>query len=526
MKKLSTMLLAALCLFVPVSGMAQGLPQFLTAMGEGLEEGLAAGAQQAMDAMDGDLTLSIETADTRIEEGQTMTLTIIAGNPRPVDTAVSFELALPGRLAMAEDAAWEAVLPAAAVDGETGEYVPSSTVFTREIALPSGGVSETVEISCEMGMGTRFYRAKTALDLCVSDVKVIAAAPGAQEGYLRTGDAFAYQIEVTNAGMAPKDVPLALVLPGGVELAGALPSGFAQQGNTISGQVRADAALVDEAGAAASRVAIEIPVKVSADALDGDDDALRLLTGTLRAGNERVALPRVQVAGPRISAKLIPQANSLEAGEQMELSILVVNAGLAQADVQLTCMLPEGLTLASDTAQQDKTAKKAEKAKESEKSEEPEKATAAEAGKLPTDGDDGAAQAAAVHNAEEDAPALTVKENNTLIYTLHMDAASEQEGGIAASTQTIRLKVQADEALDNVSEKLLGATLAFAADGGDVQLSEAVAMRVYKSSFLGIGEDEWVSIFWASLLLMVTVSCLYAAVHSADDHERDEYIFD
>ena len=49
-------------------------------------------------------------------------------------------------------------------------------------------------------------------------------------------------------------------------------------------------------------------------------------------------------------------------------------------------------------------------------------------------------------------------------------------------------------------------------------------MRVYRPMFLGITKEDWNGIFWASLLLLVTVVCLYAAVRS--DHDKEDYCYD
>ena len=75
---------------------------------------------------------------------------------------------------------------------------------------------------------------------------------------------------------------------------------------------------------------------------------MRLLTGTLRVDGKRVAVPRIQLCGARISARLLPQAESLEAGEEMALNVVVVNAGLAAADVRVSCVLPEGISLVTE----------------------------------------------------------------------------------------------------------------------------------------------------------------------------------
>ncbi|MDO5377288.1 MAG: hypothetical protein Q4G52_03035 [Clostridia bacterium] len=502
MKKMSIFLLCAMCLLLPAAGAAQGLPQFAQAVGEGLQEGLAAGSQLAAQSMDSDLTLALDMGAARIEEGQTLTLTVRAGNPRPVETAVTIELNLPERLSCAMDTAWEAVLPAAKLDAKTGELVPSETAFTREITLAPGGESETVTVGCEMAMGARFYRATSELSLCVSDIEVSATLTGTDAGRMQPGEAYGYRIEVVNSGLAAKTLPVELILPTGVALSGELPAGFAQAGSRIVGQVRAEAAQGDEA----SHAVIEIPAFIEEDALEGDADAVRLLTGTLRADGERIPLPRVQVCAPRISARLIPEKDSLEAGEEMELRILVVNAGLAEADVRLSCMLPEGLTpVKLATA---KTAAKSAQSAE-EKAKETDEKTAE--------------QAQAVAKAQSD-DVEPKQENNALVYAIHMDAASEADGGITANTRTITLRVRAGEPQNNLSERLLGTTLAWSADGGQTELGEAVATRIYRPMFMGITADEWSGIFWAGLLLIVTVCCLYAAVRV--DSGKEEYSCD
>ena len=192
-------------------------------------------------------------------------------------------LSLPERLAAAPDTVWTAVLPAAQADPQTGALMPSETVFTREIALLPGGESETVDVTCEMSMGTRFYRAQTALALCVPDVRVSAAIEGDRAGRLYPGDAYAYQIEVTNSGTAAKDVALEMILPEGVSLTQPLPEGFAMEHQTIRGTVRAEAAAADEKGAVPSAELIVLPVCIEESALEGDADASRLMTGVLRA---------------------------------------------------------------------------------------------------------------------------------------------------------------------------------------------------------------------------------------------------
>ena len=166
--KVCTMMLALL--LVPAAGGAQELPELFSAVYSSAKEGLHSGMQQAAAGMDRELTLGVAVQSAKVEEGKTGTLTVTAENPRPVDTPVTFKLLLPQRLTAGPDANWQAVLPAAALDEKTGKMVSSVSTFTREIKLAPGGVSETVEIQCEMNMGTRFYRSTVQLQLCVSDV--------------------------------------------------------------------------------------------------------------------------------------------------------------------------------------------------------------------------------------------------------------------------------------------------------------------------------------------------------------------
>ena len=83
MKKWNMMMLILALLALPATGMAQDLPDFLSAVYTGIGEGLEEGAMQAMAAMDQDLTLEMIPESGRIEEGQTICLTVKAGNPRP-----------------------------------------------------------------------------------------------------------------------------------------------------------------------------------------------------------------------------------------------------------------------------------------------------------------------------------------------------------------------------------------------------------------------------------------------------------
>jgi len=478
-KKWNMMLLALMLLALPAAGLAEDLPDFLSAVYTSVGEGLEQGAMQAMAAMDQELTLEMTPSSERIEEGQNIRLTVRAGNPRPQAASVKITLDLPERLTATPDTAWEAVLPAAEIDPETGMLKPSETVFTREIALTPGGDSETTEITAEMGMGTRFYRTKTALQLCVPDVSAEASVKDVTDGRVQPGDAFAYQIEITNAGSAPKNVDVKLLLPAGVTAAAPLPAGFAQTGNTLHGHVRAEAA-----GEKPSSAALTFPVRVADNALEDEKDALRLLAGALHVDGERVALPRVEVCGAKISAALLCSKEDLEVGETAALSVVVVNSGLAAADVRLSCVLPQGLTLQDD---EEDTSEKAV---------------------LPPEDHTGPAAAIPAVIAQEVTKTL---ENRTLVFDVHMDAARETDGGVISNTKVLEIPVTAYVPQENLSEMLMGATLAWSVDDAPAQLGEAVALRVHRGEFLGISDDEWGGLFWASVLMLAAVACLYAA---------------
>ena len=139
MRKWNMMLLALVLVCMPAAGFAQELPDLFTAVYEGIGEGLAQAAEPIGMQMQEELTLALSTEDGRIEEGKTMQVTVAAGNPLTKEAAVSFHMMIPDRLSAAPDAAWQAVLPPAEVDPETGEVKPSVTVFTREITLLPGG---------------------------------------------------------------------------------------------------------------------------------------------------------------------------------------------------------------------------------------------------------------------------------------------------------------------------------------------------------------------------------------------------
>ena len=84
----------------------------------------------------------------------------------------------------------------------------------------------------------------------------------------------------------------------------------------------------------------------------------------------------------------------------------------------------------------------------------------------------------------------------------------------------VTLHVRADEPQENIKERLLGATLAWQTDAGETQLGEAACVRVYQPMVFGLTKDEWMGILWAGLLLVVTVSCLFAAFNSENKREK------
>lgn len=499
MKKWCLMVLAALCLLIPTVGSAQGLPDFLQAVQTGLSEGLSAGSA----AMEKDLTLSVTASDARVEAGRDVTLTIRAENPRPAETSVALTLSLPERLAAQanEALAWEAALPAAEMD-ETGALVPSVTTFTRTLTLMPGGESTQGTVTAEMSVGSRFYRQSLPIALCVADISARTSVTGAENGRLTAGKTMAYAVEIANAGTAEKTVPVELILPADVTLSGDLPEGFTRSQRQICGEVKASAAAGDEP----FKTTLVFPMTVNEDALDGDEDAMRLLTGALRVDGKRVALPRVQLCGAKISARLLPQTDSLKAGETMALRVVLVNSGLAGADVQVSCVLPEGLSLvkAEETEPEPETEQKEATGGEAESA-------------LPPEADDGRGADAEPVLADEETLAEPEirQENGAAVFSLHIDAAGED-----AATRVVTLRVRADEPQENIKERLLGATLAWQTDAGETQLGEAACVRVYQPTVFGLTKDEWMGILWAGLLLVVTVSCLFAAFNSENKREK------
>ena len=110
---------------------------------------------------------------------------------------------------------------------------------------------------------------------------------------------------------------------------------------------------------------------------------------------------------------------------------------------------------------------------------------------------------------------LRENENGAAVFSLHIDAAGED-----AATRVVTLHVRADEPQENIKERLLGATLAWQTDAGETQLGEAACVRVYQPMVFGLTKDEWMGILWAGLLLVVTVSCLFAAFNSENKREK------
>jgi len=463
-KKRIPFFLCALLLLTPLSAAAESLPEVLGAVSQGLSEGLEIGAK-SLAAPDTDLTLTLEADDTRLEEGGTLTLTLTAGNPYPQAVDVAFSLALPERLSCIQETTWQTTLEGAKTDPATGELTPSTAAITREITLiPGSGGSEQVTLQCEMSMGTRFYRADTAVDLCVPSISTAAVLDGGEDGRIRPGEAFALALDVVNDGAAAKDVAISYLLPTGVSAANTLPEGFTLSRREIRGTVRAEAA---------SAQRISLPLIADEDALDGDSDASRLMSGVLTVDGKRMTAPTLHIVGPMISAKLTPEETSLEEGGVMDLAITVVNTGLATADVELSCLLPQGLSV------------------------EP--------------------------GGEQDKAKLR-REDGALVYDVHMDAAEQTESGIVAATKELLVRVRADMPLESTDDRLLGASLAWRTDDGITQLSPAAALHVRGQGFLGIDNSEWNGILLAGILMLITVCCLCSACRS--DKQEEEYCFD
>ncbi len=507
MKKWLMLFLCALLTLLPLGATAESLPEVLGAVSQGLTEGLTEGLEKVAQFPGQDLSLTLTAEDTRIEEGRTLLLTITAGNPYPAAADVTLTLELPERLSCAQPLTWQAQLAPAQADPETGALVPSETAFTRKVTLtPDSGESGQAEVQVEMGMGARFYRATAALELCVPVIAASASLEGAQDGLIQPGKPFALTIDLSNEGTAPKDVPFTLALPEGVSPDGGLPEGVVLRERTLLGTLRAEAG---------SSVSLRLPLLTDEALLDGDADASRLIAAVLTVDGERVPAPMLRVVGPMISVKLIPEHDSLEEGRTMDLAITVVNTGLAAADVELSCLLPEGLSVID--APKAAAAKKAAPAATEDEADDLPPAALAEG-----PGDPPAAAAEPVMSEAAHAP-LPRTEDGALVYTVHMEAAKETEGGIAAATKEILLRVRADAPLDDVGERMLGASLVWRTNDGGTHMSEAAALRVYHDGFLGLSSSEWNGILLAALLMLVTVCCLYSAVKT---DKQDNYCFE
>ncbi len=499
--------LCALLTLLPLGATAESLPEVLGAVSQGLTEGLTEGLEKAAQFPDQDLSLTLTAEDTRIEEGRTLLLTITAGNPYPAAADVTLTLELPERLSCAQPLTWQAQLAPAKADPETGALVPSETSFTREVTLtPDSGESDQTEVRVEMSMGARFYRAAAALELCVPVITASASLEGAQDGLIQPGEPFALVVDLSNEGTAPKDVPFTLALPEGVSPGGNLPEGVTLRDRSLLGTLRAEAG---------SSVSMRLPLCTDEALLDGDADASRLIAAVLTVDGERVPAPMLRVVGPMISVKLIPEHDSLEEGRTMDLAITVVNTGLAAADVELSCLLPEGLSVID--APKAAAKKAAPTATEDEADDLPPAALAEGPGDPP------AAAAEPVMSEAALAP-LPRTEDGALVYTVHMEAAKETESGIAAATKEILLRVRADAPLNDVGERMLGTSLVWRTDDGGTHMSEAAALRIYQQGFMGLNSSEWNGILLAALLMMVTVCCLYSAVKS--DNKQDDYCFE
>lgn len=478
MKKRILFFLCALTAVLPLRASAESLPEVLSAVAQGLEEGLEEGL--ALSAAlpqtsetpapvfpENDLALSLCAKDPRLEEGRTTTLTLTAVNPYDQAADVAFTLALPARLSCAQPLTWQAQLPPAKTDPQTGKRTPSVSTITREITLlPGSGESEQVPLTLEMQMGPRFYRAKTELALCVPRIDAAAALEDTDSGRIQPGEVFALAVHIVNDGDAPKDVAVSYLLPNGISPAGDLPEGFALNRRTLEGVLRA------EAGAAA---VLSFPLRADEDALNGDADASRLMSGILTVDQKRIDVPALHIVGPMINARLTPQKSSLEEGGTMDLAITVVNTGLAAADVELSCLLPEGLSIDKEAVQ-------------------------------------------------EGAQPRLRPEDGALLYTLHMDAATQTDSGVAAAAKEILLRVRADVPAEELSDRLLGASLAWQTNEGATQLSEAAALRVHRQGFLGLDHSEWNGILLAGILMLATICCLCSAMRSGG--KQDEYCFE
>ena len=167
--------------------------------------------------------------------------------------------------------------------------------------------------------------------------------------------------------------------------------------------------------------------------------------------------------------------------------------------MQLSCVLPEGLAFAGD---------------EEEKHIVP---AAQDDGQLP-----GAGEAILVEDAQ--AEPVMRRENRTLMFDVHMAAARQTADGVIAHTQVIEVPVQARITQGRMTQQALGAALAWTVGDKQAQLGEAVALSVRPQTVLGLTRADWNGVFWAGVLLLITLVCLYAAVKK--DKQEEDYCFE
>ena len=72
MKTKSILAVTALCLALPAAAGAQGLPEFLTAVGEGIGEGVERSAAKIAASMEEELGVTVSVESARIEESKTL----------------------------------------------------------------------------------------------------------------------------------------------------------------------------------------------------------------------------------------------------------------------------------------------------------------------------------------------------------------------------------------------------------------------------------------------------------------------
>ena len=116
------------------------------------------------------------------------------------------------------------------------------------------------------------------------------------------------------------------------------------------------------------------------------------------------------------------------------------------------------------------------------------------------------------------------KDSRTLVFDVHMDAAKQTSQGIIAQTQVIEIPVRAAIAQGRMTEQMLGAALAWSVDHAQASLGAAVALSVRPQTVLGLTKADWNGVFWASVLLLITLACLCAAVRK--EKREEDYCLD